>query len=361
MSTRPISLSRVRKHFVCNRCFIVGEHHHNDCPGVKRATGIPRTFLQAADPGDKGAVVTRNGVIMVNRMEKQAFEEKKNDGGVSPPTAPPNSRLDPPIVIPSFEPPPRRPVKRINYMTAPNQPFVHARFILEVGNKLNAKVMTVATALANFHKFCKATSDLSLYDPYLMASACLYLAGKIEDNDHLKLRDIINVVWTTLHPDQEPLPLDSEYYNMREALVHSELHILRMVGFKTRHDHPHRYLLHYLKSLRDWFPEEIWEKYPLAKTSWALLQDSYHDQNLVLESDPSELSLACVQLALQTYGLQVPLTSNAHDSKSWIRIFNSNVSKDKIWDLMTRLMDTYNHDVMFITPNSEEIASLEDQ
>jgi len=43
------------------------------------------------------------------------------------------------------------------------------------------------------------------------------------------------------------------------------------------------------------------------------------------------------------------------------QIFNSNVSKDKIWDLMTRLMDTYNHDVMFITPNSEEITSLEDQ
>jgi len=301
--------------------------------------------------------VNPQGLFVVDRMERQAYEESKHDGPISPPTV--ENRLDP---HPTIVAPSQRVAKRINYMTAPNKTFVHARFILEVGNKLNAKVMTVATALANFHKFCKATSDLSLYDPYLMASACLYLAGKIEDNDHLKLRDIINVVWTTLHPDQEPLPLDSEYYSMREALVHSELHILRMVGFQTRHDHPHKYLLHYLKSLRDWFPEDTWDKYPLAKTAWALLQDSYHDQNLVLESDPSELSLACVQLALQTYGVQVPLTNEAHESKSWIRIFNSSVSKDKIWDIMTRLMDVYNHDVMYITPNAEEIRSgLEDR
>ena len=67
-----------------------------------------------------------------------------------------------------------------------------------------------------------------------MSAACLYLAGKIEDNDHLRLRDIINVVTTTLHRDREPLPLDSEYYNTREAIVHAELHVLRMVGFQVR-------------------------------------------------------------------------------------------------------------------------------
>jgi len=46
----------------------------------------------------------------------------------------------------------------------------------------------------------------------------------------------------------------------------------------------------------------------------------------------------------------------------FFQIFNSSVSKDKIWDIMTRLMDVYNHDVMYITPNAEEIRSgLEDR
>ena len=64
-----------------------------------------------------------------------------------------------------------------------------------------------------FHKFCAATS-LSDYDPYLLAATSLYLAGKViaeeeldilmssnfqvEDN-HLKLRDVINIVQSVLH------------------------------------------------------------------------------------------------------------------------------------------------------------------
>jgi len=240
--------------------------------------------------------------------------------------------------------------KQINYLVAPNKDFVLSRFIAECGHKLKAKVMTVATAQTIFHRFCKASADPSHYDPYLISASCLYLAGKLEDNDHQKLRDIINVVYTTLHRDKEPLPLDNEYYNMREAIVQAELQILRMIRFQTRTDHPHRYLLHYLKSLRDWMPEETWDKFPLAKTSWALLQDAFHDQAIVLETDPSELSLACIQLALQTYGVQVPMTSESPPNISWFMVFNSTTSKEKIWDILTRIMDIYNHEAVYISP-----------
>ena len=64
--------------------------------------------------------------------------------------------------------PSSKPAKQINYRTAPNKTFVHARFLLECGNKLNAKVMTVATALSTFHKFCRAAStNITEYDPYV--------------------------------------------------------------------------------------------------------------------------------------------------------------------------------------------------
>ena len=153
-----------------------------------------------------------------------------------------------------------------------------------------------------------------------MASACLYLSGKIEDNDHLRLRDIINVVYTTLQRDKEPLPLESQYYSIREAIVQAELHLLRMIGFQTQCQHPHKYLLHYLKSLRDWMSGEVWETYPLARTSWSLLQDAYHDTELVLDTNPSDLSLACIQLSLQTYGVQVPMTSESSERYAWYKV-----------------------------------------
>ena len=65
-----------------------------------------------------------------------------------------------------------------------------------------------------------------------------------------------------------------------------------------------RYLLHYLKSLKDWMSPEVWAKYPVAKVSWSLLQDLYHDPR-VLEPDPSLTAIACIQLALETFGIQV--------------------------------------------------------
>ena len=90
----------------------------------------------------------------------------------------------------------------------------------------------------------------------------------------------------------------------------------------------HRYLLHYLKSLKDWMSPEVWAKYPVAKVSWSLLQvlyytnliwhhqlymiymrisqDLYHDPR-VLEPDPSLTAIACIHLALETFGIQVQI------------------------------------------------------
>ena len=82
-----------------------------------------------------------------------------------------------------------------------DKPFVIARFIFECGSKLEAKVLTVSTALKLLHVFNRSSKSPE-YDPYLISAACLYLAGKIEDNDHLRLRDIINVVHTTIHHER---------------------------------------------------------------------------------------------------------------------------------------------------------------
>merc|ERR1712105_414283 len=91
----------------------------------------------------------------------------------------------------------------------------------------------------------------------------------------------------------EPLPLGDQYWNIRDAMVQSELLLLRMCQFGVKFSHPHKYLLHYLKSLKDWMSPEVWAKYPVAKVSWSLLQDLYHDPR-VLEPDPSLTAIACI-------------------------------------------------------------------
>ena len=86
-----------------------------------------------------------------------------------------------------------------------------------------------------------------------------------------------------------------------------------MINFQTRIEHPHKFLLHHLKSLKEWISDDVWERYPIVKTSWSILQDFYHDPN-VLVMEPPLISLACIQLSLQSYGIAIPYTDS---QKPW--------------------------------------------
>jgi len=224
-----------------------------------------------------------------------------------------------------------------------DRPFAVTHFILECGRKLEADCLTICTAASLFHKFCAAT-NIADYDPYLIAGTCLYLAGKVEDN-HLKLRDVINIVHSVLHRSLEPLPLADQYWNTRDAIVQAELLLLRMCSFQVKFPHPHRYMLHYLRTLRDWLGGEVWCEYPVARTSWALLQDLYHDPS-VLSVEPSTTALACIQLALETYGLQVPFVRG----EQWQLVLDSKASREKLWEVMTRVMEVYNREADLLEP-----------
>ena len=116
--------------------------------------------------------------------------------------------------------------------------------------------------------------------------------------------------------------------------------------------------MHYLKSLKDWISPDVWNKYPIARTSWSLLQDSYHDSNIIIDTDPELLSVACIQLALQTYGIKVPFMSDTSlDEKAWYKVFCNSATKDKVWFVMKQLMDLYNQELVNISPITIEILN----
>ena len=141
-------------------------------------------------------------------------------------------------------------------------------------------------------------------------------------------------------------------------IVLSELLLLRILEFKTNFDHPHKYILHYLKSLKDWVSPDVWDKYPIAKTSWSLIQDAYHDSNIVMNTDNELLSVACIHLALQTYGIKVPFMSDtSNDEKAWYKVFCSTATKDKLCFVMKQLMDLYNKESNYIKPIMKKVSS----
>ncbi|UYV66685.1 FAM58A [Cordylochernes scorpioides] len=75
-----------------------------------------------------------------------------------------------------------------------------------------------------------------------------------------------------------------------------------------------QYLLHYLRSILDWLPEQEAQRIPLARTCWRLLCD-FHLSPVVLRHPPQHLALAVIQLALNIYVVTVPYSNSA--TYSW--------------------------------------------
>ncbi|XP_018327167.1 cyclin-Q [Agrilus planipennis] len=216
--------------------------------------------------------------------------------------------------------------------------FTPARFIFECGMKLQAQPLTIATAAILMHRFFKEV-DSSNYDHYLIAASTLYLAGKVKD-DPLKIRDIINVAHNTLHRGSGPLEIGDEYWNMRDAIVQAELLIMRVLKFEVSIVHPHKYMLHYLRTLEGWIGKEKWSNSPIARTAAAFLQDYHHDPS-ILDYPPQHIAIACISLALQCYGITLPLIEENED-EMWYSVFVKDLQKDKHWEIMEKIMEVYN-------------------
>ncbi|XP_042873848.1 cyclin-Q-like [Penaeus japonicus] len=162
--------------------------------------------------------------------------------------------------------------------------------VLQVHNEYKE----MATAATYYHKFYEDAS-LEEYDPYLIGCTCLYLASKVEDDD-IKIRDIINVGINCVRRGEPPLSLDP-YFCMRDSLIQAELLLMRFLGL-MQVDLPHKYLLHYIQSVKDWLGNEVFDAVPIIQLAWTVIQDVYHSP-IVLKYPPQVLSAAILNLVVQ--------------------------------------------------------------
>lgn len=142
----------------------------------------------------------------------------------------------------------------------------------------------------------------------------------------------------------KPLELNDEYWAIRDAITQAELLITRMLKFDLNIVHPHKYMLHYIKSLQEWFSSNVWNALPLAKTAAACLQD-FHHSPAILDYKPSHVAVCCLSIAFETYGvdgIQVPLADDFDDGTIWYKIFCNDLTSEKHWEIMSKIIDVYN-------------------
>lgn len=250
-----------------------------------------------------------------------------------------SSKFRPIIEVPTH-PGPETPGP-IQYKTSQNNhQELATRFLFECGTKLKANVVVSALAAQIYHRFYEAASEIN-YDSFLVAATSLYIASKQQD-EPIKIRDLINVVHRTLNRDSEVLDLNEEYWSYRDSIVQAELLAMRMISFKSTRPDTHLYLLNYLKTLESWIPPSVWEKVPLTKFCWTVLND-FHHCKAIIHYEPQLLALSVIFFGLQVYGVTVPCTTE-HDQFTWHETFHASAKKEDIWAVVEKIMDFYEQD-----------------
>ena len=210
-------------------------------------------------------------------------------------------------------------------------------FMSKCCQKLELNDTTLATACVLYHKFFQSC-NVEEYDLYTVAATAIYLATKVEEQ-HTRLRDIVNVCHRTRHPDKAHLELDSVFWKLRDTISSCELLMMRMLQFQVTYVHPHKYMLHYLMSISQLFRKKEWTRSSVGDAAWCILKDSYLDSTC-LKFPPQVHAIAAIDLALQCCNVEIPLESNS--DISWWKVLYSDCSYDDILNAQTSIVNNYN-------------------
>ncbi|EFO23361.2 cyclin domain-containing protein [Loa loa] len=201
-------------------------------------------------------------------------------------------------------------------------------FVIEAGIKLEAKNSTICTAAVLTYRTLRKSGASELC-PYTIASACLLLAAKIEEDEIVKTRDVVNVAYSILHPREPALQIDDESWALRTSLSRMEYIVLRLLKFRLAVENPHKYLLHYISSLMHWCPHEF-TKFHIGAVSFIILRDAHVDPGWVLSHSPQTIAIVCLAVALRIAKVSIGVR--------WYSVFYSSMTKSKLRRLEEELV-----------------------
>ncbi|KAL3986223.1 Cyclin N-terminal domain family protein [Acanthocheilonema viteae] len=201
-------------------------------------------------------------------------------------------------------------------------------FVIEAGIKLGAKNSTICTAEVLTYRTLRKSSASELC-PYTIASACLLLAAKIEEDEMAKVKGLIRFALSILHPREPILQIDDESWALRTSLSRMEYIVLRLLKFRLSVENPHKYLLHYISSLMHWCPHEF-TKFHIGAISLIILRDAHVDPDWVLSHSPQTIAIVCLAVALRIAKVSIGVR--------WYSVFYSSMTKSKLRRLEDELV-----------------------
>eukprot|EP00111_Clytia_hemisphaerica_P017702 TCONS_00052375-protein len=216
-------------------------------------------------------------------------------------------------------------------------------FIKSCGSHLCLSASPIATGCVLYHRIVRKQLELKERDvdieKYLLATTCLYLGAKIEEEPQ-KIRDVINVAHRLLHQDEKALEIGDDYWKLHDSVTACELIVLRYLKFQVTFDSPIKYILMFCKSLEDWLPDSnILHQSKLPQICWNMVNDLCY-LPLVIFYPAEVVAASIVYIALEVTHLEIP---EHKEGKRWFQVLCPGIKENKLKDIGCKILTLYDH------------------
>ena len=189
--------------------------------------------------------------------------------------------------------------------------------LIHILSFFNRPQKVTITAETLFQRFFSCVS-IQEVQPEVIATSCVFIACKLEEHI-IQSRYVISIFHSLLSPPTAP-PLDTtkpEYWELKKELFTHEVQVLKTLGFMVQVEHPHKYVLSYMRFLNG--PRE------LAQASWSVANDTLRT-DLCTKYTPS--TIACAAIYIGSRIAKVPLPEYPEE-RAWWGLFDATLQEIK--------------------------------
>ncbi|OQR96510.1 cyclin-L1 [Achlya hypogyna] len=180
--------------------------------------------------------------------------------------------------------------------------FFACELIQEAGILLSLPQVVLATAQSLLHRFY-AGQSVTDFDAFRVAMGCIFLAAKAEEQPR-RIKDVIQVFFRMRNRRMGLnltllMPSNPRFSQWSDWIIMVERQLLIEVGFSidTMTEHPHKFLLYYVKILDG--------SNALAQKAWNYVNDSFR-VDLCMRYDAHVIACAAISLAARVLGVALP-------------------------------------------------------
>ncbi|KAK6160198.1 hypothetical protein DH2020_003579 [Rehmannia glutinosa] len=197
----------------------------------------------------------------------------------------------------------------------------YCTFLQDLGMRLKVPQVTIATAIIFCHRFFLRQSHAK-NDRRTIATACMFLAGKVEETPH-PLKDVIFVSYEIIHKKDaaavQRIKQKEVYEQQKELILLGERLVLGTLGFDLNLHHPYKPLVEAIKKFKV-------AQNALAQVAWNFVNDGY---------DPHHIAAGAIFLAAKFLKVKLP----SDGEKVWWQEFD--VTPRQLEEVSNQMLELY--------------------